>query len=134
MCRCAITQSRRHGVSVEVSTNTFEWESRSLLTVTVRDITERQRAEDALKQRNRELAMLNRAAQALTSTLNLNAVLELVLDELRRMLDVTASSIWLLDETRQALLCRQATGARAELVQGGASRWDGRRGVDGPDR
>jgi len=102
----------------EVSTNTFEWQNQLLLTVTVRDITERQRAEDALKQRNRELAMLNRAAQALTSTLNLNAVLELVLDELRRMLDVTASSIWLLDETRQTLLCRQATGLRAELVKG----------------
>ncbi len=102
----------------EVSTNALVWQNRTLLTMTVRDITERQRAEDALKQRNRELALLNRAAQALTSTLNLNAVLELVLDELRRMLDVTASSIWLLDATRQTLLCRQATGARSELVQG----------------
>lgn len=102
----------------EVSTMVFEWQDRTLLTMTVRDITERRRAEDALKQRNRELALLNRAAQALTSTLNLNAVLELVLDELRRMLDVTASSIWLLDATRQTLLCRQATGERAELVQG----------------
>lgn len=101
---------------VEVSTNSFEWQGRTMLAVMVRDIAERQRAEDALKQRNRELAMLNRAAQALASTLNLNAVLELVLDELRTMLDVTASSIWLLDATRQALVCRQATGAHAELV------------------
>jgi PAS domain S-box-containing protein len=102
----------------EVTANSLMWQNRPVMMVTVRDTAERQRAEDALKQRNRELAVLNRAAQALTSTLNLSEVLALVLDELRRMLDVTASSIWLVDETRQALICRQATGPRAEAVRG----------------
>ncbi len=102
----------------EITTNSFVWQMRSVVMVAVRDIAERQRAEDALKQRNRELAMLNRAAQALTSTLNLSEVLELVLDELRRMLDVSASSIWLLDSETHELVCRQATGPHSEAVRG----------------
>jgi len=113
-------QRRRDGsvFPAEVTASSMVWQRRSVVMVAVRDIAERQRAEDALKQRNRELAMLNRAAQALTSTLNLGEVLELVLDELRRMLDVTASSIWLLDKATQELVCRQATGPRAETVRG----------------
>lgn len=102
----------------EVTANSFVWQNRSVVMVAVRDIAERQRAEDALKQRNRELAMLNRSAQALTSTLHLSEVLELVLDELRRLLDVSASSIWLIDPTTRDLVCRQATGPRAETVRG----------------
>ncbi|MBI5567183.1 MAG: PAS domain S-box protein [Chloroflexi bacterium] len=113
-------QRRRDGsvFPAEVTARSLVWQNRSVAMVAVRDIAERQRAEDALKQRNRELAMLNRAAQALTSTLNLSEVLELVLDELRRLLDVSASSIWLIDPATQQLVCRQATGPRAEAVRG----------------
>jgi PAS domain S-box-containing protein len=94
------------------------WQNRSVMMVAVRDTAERQRAEDALKQRNREWAVLNRSAQALTSTLNLSEVLELVLDELRRLLDVSASSLWLIDPATHELVCRQSTGPRAETVRG----------------
>ncbi len=75
-------------------------------------------AQRILQKRNAELALLNRALQALTSTLNLNAVLSLVLNELRQMLKISASSIWLLDPDTQEIVCRDATGPQNEVVRG----------------
>ncbi|MBN2005744.1 MAG: PAS domain-containing protein [Anaerolineae bacterium] len=68
--------------------------------------------------RNRELAMLNRASQALTSTLDQDQILRIVLEEVRNLLNVFASSLWLLDEETGELVCRQATGPQSELVLG----------------
>jgi signal transduction histidine kinase len=79
---------------------------------------ERRRAEEALQHRNRELDLLNRAGQALTSTLNLDEVLDHVLEEVRRLLGVVASSIWLLDRETGDLVCQQASGLRSEIVRG----------------
>jgi hypothetical protein len=57
----------------------------------------RTQAEQALQQRYRELEMLNRAGQVLSSSLELDQVLIAVLEEVRHLFDVTASSIWLID-------------------------------------
>jgi len=83
-----------------------------------RDITERKRAEEALRQRNRELAMLNRAGQALASTLDLDQVLVTILEEVRHLLGVVASSIWLTDSETDELVCEQVTGPQSEIVRG----------------
>ncbi|MDY7078534.1 MAG: GAF domain-containing protein [Chloroflexota bacterium] len=82
------------------------------------EASERERAEEALRQRNRELALLNRAGQVLTSTLDLDQVLVTVLEEVRRLLGVVASSIWLADPDTGELVCRQATGPQSEIVRG----------------
>ena len=66
---------------------------------------EKQRAEETLRQRNRELALLNRANQALTSTLNLEQVLDIVLEEVRRLLEAVACSVWLTDPATGELVC-----------------------------
>ena len=52
--------------------------------------TERKRAKEALRRRNCELALINRASQAFTSTLDLDQVLDTTLEEARRLLDVSA--------------------------------------------
>ena len=65
----------------------------------------------------RELLFFNRAMRGLTSTLNLDEVLKLVLEELRGALGITASSIWLLDAETNELVCRQATGLHSDKVQ-----------------
>ena len=83
-----------------------------------RDITARKRAEKTLRRRNRELALLNRASQALTSTLDLGQVLATILEAIRHLLDVTASSVWLIDQETDELVCRQATGPQGESVLG----------------
>lgn len=64
-----------------------------------------------------ELIFFNRAIQGLTSTLHLDEVLNLVLEELRNALSITASSIWLLDAETNELVCRHATGLQANQVR-----------------
>jgi len=83
-----------------------------------RDITERKRAEEALRRRNRELALLHQAGQAFSSTLDLDQVLVAVLEEVRRLLDVVACSIWLTDPETGELVCQQAVGPQSEIVRG----------------
>jgi len=84
----------------------------------MRDITKRVQAEKALQQRNRELALLHRAAQALSSTLDLDQVIVTVLEKVRHLLSVVASSVWLIDPETDELVCQQATGAGYEVVRG----------------
>jgi two-component sensor histidine kinase len=45
-------------------------------------------------------------------------VLVTVLEEVRRLLDVVACSIWLTDSETEELVCRQATGPQSEIVRG----------------
>lgn len=78
-----------------------------------RDVTERQQAEATLRQRNRELALLNRASRALAASLELDAVLATILEEVRRILEVVGSTIWLLDPGTDDLIARLATGPRS---------------------
>lgn len=99
----------------------FLEEERNLLdTVAERlgEIIERKRAQEALHQRNRELTALNRAGHAIGALLDLDQVLTTILEEVRRIMDVVATSIWLVDEETGELVCRQATGSHAEVVRG----------------
>ncbi len=83
-----------------------------------REVTARGRAEQALQQRYRELEMLNRAGQALSSSLDLDHVLITVLEEVRHLFHVTASSIWLIDPATDEVVCRHAVGPGNEVVRG----------------
>ena len=83
-----------------------------------REITERRRVEEMLRRSNRELALLDRASQALTSTLDLDQVLVVVLEEVRRLLGTTACSIWLIEPQTGELFCQQATGPQSDIVRG----------------
>jgi PAS domain S-box-containing protein len=85
--------------------------------LTLSDITERKQAEERLKQRSRELTLLNRASQAFSSTLDVNHVLATVLEGARHLLEVTACSIWLIDRETDELVCLQATGPKTEIVR-----------------
>jgi PAS domain S-box-containing protein len=82
------------------------------------DIGERRNAEQILRQRNRDLELLNRASQAFISTLDLDQVLATVLDEVRRVLGVIACSAWLLDPKTGELVCRQVTDPQGDVVRG----------------
>jgi len=78
---------------------------------------ERKRAEDMLRQRDRELSLLDQASRAFNSTLHLDQVLTTVLEKVRRLLDVIACSIWLVDSETDELVCRQATGPKSKTVR-----------------
>ncbi len=93
-------------------------ENRRLYQAAQQELAERTRIEKELRQRNRELALLNRAGQAFNSSLDLDRVLTNVLEELRRLMGVVAFSVWLADPDNGDLICRQATGPRSEKVIG----------------
>jgi transcriptional regulator with GAF, ATPase, and Fis domain len=78
----------------------------------------RKRAEEEVRRRNQELALLNRVGQVLNSTLDLDQVLATILEEARDLLGVVASSIWLVDHETDEVVCRQATGPKSSIVRG----------------
>ncbi len=73
---------------------------------------------EALRRRNYELALLQRASQAFNSTLELDQVLAAVLEEVRLLLNAVACSVWLVDSETGQLICWQATGVENEVVRG----------------
>jgi PAS domain S-box-containing protein len=65
-----------------------------------------------------ELALLNQAGRAFSSSLDLDEVLLSVLNETRHLLNVAATSIWLREADTGDLVCRQATGPQSETLPG----------------
>ncbi|NBD34994.1 MAG: PAS domain S-box protein [Chloroflexi bacterium] len=88
------------------------------LTGTLRDITDRKEAEAALAGRNRELAVLNDIGQTLSASRDLDEVLAVVLEEVRRLLGIVASSVWLIEPETGELVCRMASGPKRDMVRG----------------
>ncbi|MCK4829712.1 PAS domain S-box protein, partial [bacterium] len=86
--------------------------------IILNDVTEQERAEEMMRLRELELKLYNQASQALNSSLNLDQVLVTVLEEVRRLMDIVGSSIWLTDAETGDLVCRQATGAYGETLRG----------------
>ena len=82
------------------------------------EITAREHVSVELQHRNEEWALLNRASHTLTSTHDIDQVFVTILEEVRRMLGVVASSVWLLESDTDELVCRQATGPQNEVVRG----------------
>ncbi len=69
-------------------------------------IEEREAAVRALKQRNRNLALLNLVGQALTATLDLQQVIEKLLQAATEILETEDGSVWLWDDEEEgALIC-----------------------------
>lgn len=68
--------------------------------------------------RTAQLTMLNRASRALISTLDLDEVLVIILKNLHSLLDVTACSVWLMDEENGRLICKQSTGPNSSRLIG----------------
>ncbi len=82
------------------------------------DVTLQKQAEASLKRRNHELELLNMAGRTFNSSLDLDRVLVTVLEELRRLMDVLGSTIWLLEPETEKLVCRQAAGLCADVLNG----------------
>jgi CheY-like chemotaxis protein/signal transduction histidine kinase len=84
----------------------------------IHSLEERLAAEEALRQSNLELALLHRAGQTFSSTLDLDKVLVTILEEVRHLLDAILCSVWLIDPETDELVCHQATGPQREILQG----------------
>ena len=103
---------------VEIHAAPIQTEGQNLLYAVLHDITERKEAEVALRQTNRQLALLNQATEELNSTLELDHVLTKILNEVRFLLGAVACSIWLVESQTNELVCRQATEPHSQVVRG----------------
>lgn len=83
-----------------------------------RSLEERLSVEEALRDRNRQMALLHLIGQTFSSTLDLDRVLFTVLAQVRQLLDVAACSLWLQDVDTGELVCRESTGPKSQLVRG----------------
>ncbi|GAK55836.1 signal transduction histidine kinase [Candidatus Vecturithrix granuli] len=101
--------------SVVVSTDEYG----SLVCQTsIRNITDLVLARESLLRRESELAFFNRVSRVFESTTELTTILMTVLEEVRRLLEVTACSIWLCDHETGELVCEHAIGPYSDAVRG----------------
>ena len=66
---------------------------------------ERDKTLEELQHINRRLLLLNRVAQLLTSTLDLDQVIQQLVRTISELLDTEGSSVWLWDEAHNTLMC-----------------------------
>jgi PAS domain S-box-containing protein len=81
------------------------------------DITERKRAEQEIRRRNRELLVLNSIAQTLNESMNLSDSLYRTLRQMAELFNLDASSLYLLDERDDSLRRVAAVGHRSEYAR-----------------
>lgn len=108
-------------------------DSHARVLVSLTDITPLKRAEEAVRHRNRDLAMLNQAARTFSATLKPQQVFERVLSMMRDRLSVMASSIWLVtppppcnsppSAERRTLVCRYLSNPQDANIQGWRVPW-----------
>lgn len=111
---------RRDGSSfpVEIHAGSFDWDGEPMVQAVVRDVTERRQFEEALHQRNQDLALLNRASHHLVSSLDLHQVLAAVLEEVGALFIASNVAVWLEDTATGELVCWRAVGAENTALQG----------------
>jgi PAS domain S-box-containing protein len=81
------------------------------------DISERKRAEQEIRRRNRELMVLNSIAQVLTESMDLSDSLHRTLRQMAELFSLDASSLYLLDEAGSVLRRVAAVGHRSEYAR-----------------
>ncbi len=78
------------------------------------DITERKRAEQEIRRRNRELMVLNSIAQTMTESMDLSDSLHRTLRQIAELFSLDATSLYLFDEDGTKLRRVAAVGHRSE--------------------
>ena len=86
--------------------------------VILNDVTTHHTAKAELKLRDGELNLHHKATQMFNSSLKLDRVFVTVLEEVRRLMNVMGSSIWLIEEGSEDLVCKQAAGTYGETLVG----------------
>jgi PAS domain S-box-containing protein len=81
------------------------------------DITDRKRAEQEIRRRNRELMVLNSIGQTLTESMDLNDSLHRTLRQIVELFSLDASSLYLFDEVGLTLRRIGAVGYRSEYAR-----------------
>ncbi len=88
---------------VEISLSPLETEEGVLISSSIRDITERKRAEEALAQRTRQLEAVRVISEEITRELDLPALLQLVTRRAAELVGAAGGAVYLWDEAGQRL-------------------------------
>ena len=102
---------------VEVNAVRITWEGRPATLNLFTDITERRRAREALRRRNRELSALTAIAGAVGRSLDLGEVLDAALEETLKALDAGGGLIYLYDEASEAFAPIIHRGISADVIR-----------------
>ena len=105
----ALISSRRHQ---NPETGDVEFEG------IIKDITHRKRTEEALKQRNRELSILNSIAVALNHNMSLNLILQEALKNILKVLELNRGAIFLVNREQETTEVIAKFGFKAEDAEG----------------
>ena len=81
------------------------------------EILNHQEAEKQLQQRNQELSLISQISKMFSSTIELDRVLSTVLRSVRHLLNISASSFWIIVPETGELVCRQAIGFDEEALK-----------------
>ncbi len=103
---------------IELVAKASTYRGRAVRVIAIRDISERKRTEEALRQQSREMELLNQVGRTLGSTLDLNQVLVTILEEVCHLLGVGAASVWLMDPETDEQVCQQSVGPQSDVVRG----------------
>lgn len=76
------------------------------------------RSRGSLRQINRELDLLYRAARVINSSLEIDQILAVLIEKARHLLGVVGCSVWLIDPNTKEVVCRQAAGQQSDIVCG----------------
>jgi len=76
----------------------------------VKDITHRKQSEQTIRERNRELSILNRTAVALNNTLDLDHVLKVTLDDVLKTLGLRSGCLFLINQNSQKIRLQAKSG------------------------
>lgn len=76
----------------------------------IKDITQRKRTEETLRQRNRELSILNSIAVALNLTMDLNHILRVTLRNVLKVLRLRRGALFLIDREKRKVTLQVSSG------------------------
>jgi PAS domain S-box-containing protein len=114
-------------VYVEINAGVIAYHGKPADLVTVRDITERKRAEDAVLQRAEELAALQATVLEIASPHDLPSLLHTIVERAARLLNANSGGMYLCDPARDEVRCvvsyntpRDYTGTVLKYGQGAA--------------
>ena len=97
-------------IRVEAVGTRIEYSGKLAGLISLRDITERKRAEESLIKRNKELTALNAIAQTVSQSISLDEILDNSLDKTLEILNVKNGSIALFDEKSCSFAIKSSRG------------------------
>jgi PAS domain S-box-containing protein len=102
---------------VEIRARMFPYQDRQARVTSIRDITERKQAEGHLARQVERLEALHTIEQAMTSSMDLNTILPLLVREIVDKLQVDATSVLMLDPQTQVLHFAAKEGFKTEALE-----------------